>query len=371
MNVEAILYITLCSLTINFYFTYINQYYKLFDCILFDYSCLLEYNKMNLFSFPKQNFSVKPKPYNKCKLCSFVPNNGSHLPNSSIRDAIFLLGINKLTNLLPIVKTLRTTGSRCRIFLFTDDKTLSKYKKLHKFYQTLENCGLEFVNLGNMDSSDLFFICLLKYNIYKSFLIQYHQFFDRIIFMDLYDSIIQHDPFTTEFGNSLYLSDEGYIIRDNSFNLYYVEDGFKKLTKFNFTNFQKQLVINGSILNGGLQQGSIFDLIKLCSIMEESGNIRERVVYTLDQSFLNIIVYSGYLSKKMNFKILPKGNDLSSTIGLYVQEMMKDKVTIVFGNISRDGKIPAILHQYDRYYKIKDELRRVCPNDENFTDYLR
>ena len=230
--IEIILNIIRYSSNFILYYEYSNQDYKFYNGVSLNYSYLFEYNKSNLFSFPKYNFSETPKGYNKCKLCSFVPNNGSHLPNSSGRDAIFLLGINKLTNLLPIVKTLRTTGSKCRVFLFTDAQTIKKYGLVRNFYVPLENCGLEIVNLGDLNTNDYYYICYLRYNIYKSFLILYRQFFDRIIFMDLYDSIIQHDPFTTEFGNSLYLSDEGYIIRDNSFNLYYVEDGFKKLTKF-------------------------------------------------------------------------------------------------------------------------------------------
>lgn len=331
----------------------------------------------NLFDFSNFVISHKQKSFDKCKLCSFVPNNGSYPSNSSPKDAIFVLGMNKLTNLIPIVRTLRTTNSKCRFFLFTDNSTITKYKSDKKFFKTLEDCGTEFVNLGEIDSKNLFFICYLKYFIYKKFLIKYKYFFDRVIFMDLYDSIIQHDPFTTEFENTLYLSDEGYILKNDSFNMDCLNTGFRMLKIYSgdpelkFSEVQKNSIVNGNILNGGLQEGGTDSLIKLCEIMEKSGNVKRHFAYLLDQSFLNMIAYSGYLSKRMNFTIIPKGSDLSSTIGIYVSEMNKNNVTIVFGNISRDGKFPAILHQFDRSERIKDELKRVCPNDENFTDYIR
>ena len=75
----------------------------------------------NLFDFSNFVISHKQKSFDKCKLCSFVPNNGSYPSNSSPKDAIFVLGMNKLTNLIPIVRTLRTTNSKCRFFLFTDN----------------------------------------------------------------------------------------------------------------------------------------------------------------------------------------------------------------------------------------------------------
>lgn len=357
-------------------------YLKSFYHILFQNRIIIESvsvsfsNYQNLFSFPYFIISKKPKPFDKCKLCSFTPNNGSYPPNSSPKDAIFVLGLNKLTNLLPIVKTLRTAGSRCRFFLFTDNSTLTNYKLSIKFFQMLEECGTEFVNLGHINSQNFYFICYLRYFIYKLFLIRYKKYFDRVIFMDLYDSIIQHDPFTTEFKNTLYLSDEGYILKNDEFNRDNLDYGFRNIMQSGdpelfFSIEQRNIIYNGNILNGGLQEGGTESLIKFCEIMEKSGDVKSHRTYLLDQSFLNMIAYSGYLSKRMNFTIIPKGSDLSSTIGIYVGEMNKNNVKIVFGNISIDDKFPAILHQFDRSSNIKDELRKVCPNDENFTDYLR
>lgn len=375
VNLEKIINFASNVFHIVFLVIYLNKSYK--NChspISYQIFLILEHFRKIEF-FPNFNISGNPKKFDKCKLCSFRPNNGSYPPNSSPRDAIFLLGLNKLTNLLPIVKTLRTSGSKCRLFLFTDNSTISKYKSQPKFMQSLEDCGTEFINLGKVVTGGLFNICYLKYYIYKIFLNQNKFFFDRVIFMDLYDSIIQHDPFTTEFKHSLYLSNEGYIIKNDGFNTQYINSGYAQLKnhcsdpELIFSEEQKTNISNGYILNGGLQQGGVDALIKLCEIMEKSGNIKERKSFLLDQSFLNMIVHSGYLKKRMEYTILPAGNDLSSTIGIYVGKIKN--VKFVFGNISRDGHFPAILHQFDRSGQIKDDLKKVCPNDENFTDYLR
>lgn len=115
-------------------------------------------NYKDLFPFPYFKLSDKPKSYDKCKLCKFIPNNGSFPPNSTPRDAIFVLGLKKLTNLLPVVKTLRTVGSKCRFFLFTDNITfVNNSKASPKFFSYLEDCGVEFVNIGKLHYPDFFF----------------------------------------------------------------------------------------------------------------------------------------------------------------------------------------------------------------------
>ena len=57
-------------------------------------------------------------------------------------------GANKLNNLFPFVRTLRTTGTQCRFILFVNNKSLIRYPEL--FYQLAKDCGVEFINFGSV-----------------------------------------------------------------------------------------------------------------------------------------------------------------------------------------------------------------------------
>lgn len=183
------------------------------------------------FNF-KRNFDTSqfilpslPKSYDKCKICTFHPNNGRSTPNSSGRDAILTIGCNKLTNLLLFVKTVRTTGCKCRFIVFADDTAMKRYSS--DFYEACSNCGVEFINFHGLKIR--VDIACLRFRIYADFLIINRVLFDRIYICDLFDTIVQHDPFTTDFGQMVYFSDEGFKIAEDSINQYWIGKCFSDM----------------------------------------------------------------------------------------------------------------------------------------------
>lgn len=172
--------------------------------------------------FQKMNFSLPfpIKANNECIPCKFIPNKGVATANSSDKDVILTFGANKLKNLFPFVKTLRTSGSRCRLIIFVNKLSLTIYPKL--FYKSANDCGVEFFNFGSYSftKQQAFF---LRFYFYHKFLIQNREIINRVIFCDLYDTLFQSDPFTTEFGNYLYLTSETYSIRRIPSNRKWIE----------------------------------------------------------------------------------------------------------------------------------------------------
>ena len=80
------------------------------------------------------------------------------------------------------------------------------------------------------------------------------------------------------------------------------------------------------------------------------------------------------MNGKANYTIAKPNSEMFSTIGVYItrtNNIERNNENMSFGSIKRDGKIPGILHQFDRSLKIKEMLIKSCPNDENFIDYMR
>lgn len=318
-----------------------------------------------------------PISYNKCKICSFHPKKTRSKPNSSNRDAILTIGMGKLVNLLLFVKTLRTTGSKCRFILFLDDSAMNRYDK--NFYSSVKNCGVEFVNFHRLKIHQD--IACLRFQIYSDFLIINRYLFNRIYLCDLFDTVIQHDPFTTDFGDSLYLCDEGFKIREDSINTYWVSKCLSDMKnnsddeEFNFNLTIKNRILNSSVLNSGLVAGSINNMIEYCLVMSKMINITTLQLNAIyDQGFHNLIVHSGYLKKRVNYVIEKVDSELFASIGVYITHtnyIEHNDELIDFGNIKLFELFPGIVHQFDRSRKIKKSLLKYCPNNDNFTDYIR
>lgn len=324
----------------------------------------------SLFSIPEQ-----PLPFDKCELCTFQPKMNNSTANSSSRDAILTIGMNRLVNLFLFIKTLRTTGSKCRFILFLDDSAVSHYDR--NFFSTVENCGVEIVNFHALRPfAD---IACLRFQIYLDFLEINRHLFDRIYLCDLFDTVVQHDPFTTDFGDMLYLCDEGIKICDDSINSYWLSKCISDMAayneSFNFSDEVKSNIFKKNILNSGLVAGSIKNMINYCRVMSKMiDNEQLRLIAIYDQGFHNLIVYTGLLDGLVNYKIENVDSELFASIGVFItrtNNIEHNDKEIVFGEIKRNSLFPGILHQFERSAKIKNSLMKFCPNKNNFTDYMR
>lgn len=328
--------------------------------------------------FKTINFSLSSHSNfnNKCKICNFIPYKGGALPNSSEKDLIMSFGTNKLTNLFPFIRTLRTTGSRCRFILFVDANSLTKYPNI--YYELANDCGVEFINIGSISFTKMQAM-FLRFCFFQKFLITNQAKIDRVIFVDLYDTIFQHDPFTTEFGNFLYISSDTYSFRRVRSNLNWLNEclthfdhNFDPTVSTLFSEDFKKEVVYKEALNGGLQAGPVQIMIEFSTAMMKMGDVKTLKVHCNDQGFLNALIYSGYFNRMFRYSILSLNSTFMASIHFFCfQHINKSPDKFEIGKIDRYGGVAAVLHQFDRSRKLKSALVDVCPNDNNFDDYTR
>lgn len=352
--------------TYLFFFIIIVNFETFIGKIRIDSSYYRNYNNSQFF------LPINPLPFNKCKKCNFTPYQKS-TPNSSKKDAILTIGTNKLFNLMLFIRTLRTTGSQSRFILFTNNQVFKNYN--NEFFRVINDCGVEIINIGTTPPN--FCTSHIRFMIFKDFLIKNRNLIDRVFLCDLYDTVVQHDPFITDFGNSLYFNDEGFKISESPVNSFWINDGFKFWRKeydplLNFDKKLRKKIFDQKILNSGIQAGTTDAIIQFCSIMCSAINKKKFQPYFLhDQAFQNMVVYSGYLDKRINYTILSTSTDLFASIDLISRKIDNSSIEVIFGRIQRDGGIPGILHQYDRSKKIRSLLSKICPNEDKFPDYIR
>jgi hypothetical protein len=132
-----------------------------------------------------------------CDPCLFTDR--SRRPDSSAADCVIAVMFNMTFNLVPFVRTLRTTGSRCRIVVLADDTALSKLDVNLTMF--LESCGVTVVRVWHPAATSNA-ILLVRNRVLLHFLRLRRSLFKRIVIADLYDTIFQGDPFYRGFDRA-------------------------------------------------------------------------------------------------------------------------------------------------------------------------
>lgn len=133
-----------------------------------------------------------------CTLCKFSVRNKKS--NSTPRDAVLLGTFNLIYNVIPIARTLRTTGCKASLVYFVE--VVSAYKlKTTKVGEFLKSCGATFINLGLIDISREALLPLRNCVLYD-FLKTRKNVFHRVLIVDLFDTIFQGDPFHSDLNES-------------------------------------------------------------------------------------------------------------------------------------------------------------------------
>jgi hypothetical protein len=132
-----------------------------------------------------------------CESCSFTVRNQD--PDSSQSDAVIATMFQHSYNLVPFVRSLRTTGCKARIVFLIDNSVLIVMDSdLTSF---LGRCGCTLINLGNIDLSRNSML-LLRNRVLDRFFERRAHVFERVVIVDLYDAIFQGDPFYQDFSRT-------------------------------------------------------------------------------------------------------------------------------------------------------------------------
>lgn len=297
-------------------------------------------------------------PFSKhCQLCKFSIRNDQ--PNSSPRDAILSAMFSAIAGLLPFVRTLRTTGSKAHVFLFTDNK--GKSMLTQDELMLLDKCSIFIINTGTFHLEWKRFL-ILRYPLFYDFLYYRVHLMDRVIIVDLFDTVFQGDPFTSSFHNdTFYFAKENITIDQCWMNSMWAKRAAPDLY---------DEIKNNTIVNSGLFMGGIIPVLHFLDIyMTLYDTFTLNDVNAPDQGYFLFATYH-IVVKSPRIKV----RFLSSFDGVVVFENYAEKSRFVFGDFKpRNSSIyPRILHQYDKNSELRISVYYACPKGFlNTSTYIR
>ena len=175
-----------------------------------------------MFSSPLE-YIVTPKTFNYFNgiepgaeklLCNFTSDKKGC--NSTPRDVIITCAVGKTLNIVLFQRTLRTTGSNATLLLFLDQTAVDNMDK--DTYEFTKKMNSQIILVPTPPGQGLrvknydmyIFVQFLRENEFK---------IDRVIFLDLFDSLFQEDPFNTRMPeNELHLVHERMLNKYNGGN---------------------------------------------------------------------------------------------------------------------------------------------------------
>ena len=296
--------------------------------------------------------------FKKCLLCNFDARN--YNSDSTPRDAIFTFMFNEIAGLLPFTRSLRTTGSRCHAFIFSDDASLSKITQDE--LMVLDRCAITLVDTGYFDSKDWKQIVLLKYPVFFDFLFMRRNLIDRVIIVDLYDSVFQGDPFTSDFKKDTF-----YFVAENSSieNCWINNMWLQQAAPDSYEEIK-----NNKILNSGLFMGGTLQVLRFLDLYLTFYENKDKTNLAPDQGYFNFVAYTIVL-KDYTFKT----KVLTENDGVIVMGYFQESHTkLIFGNFKPKLATiyPRIIHQYDTRSELSASVLHACPKGKlNASNYIR
>ena len=273
------------------------------------------------------NASKKDFSFDKCPHCNFEPIYKSH---STKRDLIIIEGCGNPSLAQLAIKSLRSTGCKARIFLIIAEKD----KITSQLQDFFTNCGVDVFRCQIDTRNNLYFYTGMRFALNEEFLYKGKNLFDRVFYFDAFDTVFQSDPFMEQTWkqNSLYISDEQFLIGWNGFML----DWYK-----NMINFDPKPIHDKNTICSGIFGGYPDVIIKVGQLMHTFYIGFELIAQ--DQVLFDYLIYFDFL-KKAGIEIIanPHFSSIAMTIHNY------NKVSLGQFSNKESGFLPAVIHQYNR-----------------------
>ena len=310
--------------------------------------------------FLEKSLAFKSVDYTSCELCRFPVRN--EVNNSSHEDLIIAAAVSHIANENFFSRTIRTTGSKCHIVIVCDEEAMNKLPK--ERYESAVSCGVQFCVVPSKRWGGGYWgKATVAYYYVLAYILRNRGLFKRIIFQDLYDSIFQGDPFTSDLissPNEIHVTTE-FIPNNKSIQMvkYYkdanitVPESYLKKDYRNSSHF------------GGLADTILRFLLLYISINDFGHSWNDQVTQ-------NYIEFSGAL-KEHGFSY-SDDYQLQRFINFYAQKPIQGKrigyIKALFGN---NSYAVSLHHIYSRT-SIMVNLAEVCPikerNETLVNDYF-
>ena len=215
------------------------------------------------------------------KYCDF---NRSLCPKSSKKDVIFFYTSLYNNGLEISLKSLRTTGSQCRIILFVSDTFVLD----RRAYNLLEDLDVEVITncidyFGRISSPHM-----LRFEYEKQWIENHIHEVNRIFHCDSLDVFFQSDPFS-----ELIPSDEIFLVVEPQKIKHCVWNTNWIVSCFNDTI--QRFLFNQYIICSGTIGGNALEYLKLINVMMNTSEWKKCWAPSFDQPILNYVVWRGLL----------------------------------------------------------------------------
>ena len=301
---------------------------------------------INITSFKYHSFEKLNSQKKLRSPCHFLP---PHSPCSTRRDVILMYGTNTHNGLFLAVKSLRATGSNCRVVILVP----SSFNASNTFLKFAEEYDIEIYSNCNMMRNDLTIPHMLRYEYESKWLNEHINEIDRVIHADGYDVFFQSDPFIAinDTKGLIFIQEEINILQCE-WNANWIIDCYGRTS---FSSISMNFIIcSGVIL------GSAKEYLRFVMYMIERPEWTRCWSESMDQPIVNYLVYSGLLTDMgIDYKLFScNDNVLNMQWCLYEKT---PEISSMGYTLSPNGKnTPAILHQYNRFSEHMEYLGGLC-----------
>jgi hypothetical protein len=264
---------------------------------------------------------------------------------STSRDVI-LTGATKYgPGVLRLISSLRQTGCRARIFIFTFYDT--------EFPPILLECGVTLV-FAKPSTRSIRSPFKIRWEWYYSFLRNHTGQFDRVFHTDAFDAFFFEDPFNFAGGpNDIYFQVEDRPIRDCPYNKLWVLGHHYDINRY-------KLISNIIACSGSLLAG-VAPFLRFAELMVTHPEWPFGWGHGYDQGDFNYVLYSIFQLEE-KWKIHEMGCNSGFLTMQYCSQWQSaffsvGNKTLLVPNSSRNV---SYVHQYNRYPAVDEWITRIC-----------
>lgn len=306
-------------------------------------------------------YSILP---DKCVSCKFNPVK-PYQPNSTPRDAIVTYAVNTMIGAEIWIRSIRNAKCQAKVFILCDENAAKQIEVQHN-EQLFTACGLVIAIFGNLPQIpnergwEGFY--MYRQAIRYDFLYRHKELFDRVILCDLFDTIFQGDPFTTEIK-----TDQIYLTKENNAWGKVYNDKSNSARILGISIFKR--VKNNSIINGGTLIGGYMPILSLIEALCSNFDPQDLLsFYADDQEYINSIYYANYIQLPYKMNLLNNDEGYANVCWWPRTKLNFRLGRFAFTNWSIP---PLIIHQYDKN-TIYFDVNRSCPHfyNEKLINYI-
>lgn len=284
-----------------------------------------------------ENIIYSPVRIDKCRLCKYNYTAETH---STSRDLVVVIALGRNQEIIPRLRSLRTSGCKAKIILITDNK--------NSYSEGFINCGVDIVKLKLSNKLGKNQILVLRYVFISQILKNYGHAFDRVLYYDGFDTYFQYDPFEniTKDPYAFHVSPERMKHKESGWSRGWAED----LTGVDFDKVfgTNQIYCGGVFLGGVKAMEMVTGLVATIIGRDFDVFATDQIVYdwiflTQIPNILNLTVTENYNLASVHFT---SGDYDDADIG---------KICYNHTNVC-----PAVMHQVNRRNELELKFAKAC-----------